>query len=258
MIIQGAGASTSTMTEPSGWTPIIISGAKCKASPLPPDWTASNAYTAPTTILPTVGNAGGFVFSISSNCTSGATEPVTWNQTSGGTQTDGTCTWTDIGVNYELQLAAAYRIANEPSPPVPPDAPGTPLTWSWTGSFVGSMVNDVFNNVSATTPLDVTGTATCTNGIAGANIPAAKITPTVANDAIVALYGASGAGSQITLPLVNPLLPIVSENDFGFGPTNNNAWNATFNLGAGPSYGPYGATQTVAGETVAVLLSLQP
>lgn len=70
-------------------------------------WTASYPYcTGSVTCLiqPTSGsdfkatNAGGFVYLASGACTSGTVQPKPFNQTVGGTTTDGTCTWTNQGV----------------------------------------------------------------------------------------------------------------------------------------------------------------
>jgi hypothetical protein len=83
-----------------------IDGVHVGCSVTLPDWQANHAYTAGAMITPTVGNTGSggsggalgyYSFNNASNCTSGATEPGTWNQTLGGTQSDGTCTWTDYG-----------------------------------------------------------------------------------------------------------------------------------------------------------------
>jgi hypothetical protein len=79
------------------------------------DWAASSAYGTggawKTFIEPTVGNTGVFgahyVFQETvASCTSGGTEPGTWNQTVGGTTSDGTCTWKNTGVagHYKNQL----------------------------------------------------------------------------------------------------------------------------------------------------------
>jgi hypothetical protein len=49
---------------------------------------------------PQVGNTGDYVYEITScsgACTTGITEPATWNQTAGGTQIDGTITYTNEG-----------------------------------------------------------------------------------------------------------------------------------------------------------------
>lgn len=67
-------------------------------------WSASFAYTANTMIAPTSlsnfqsTNPGNFVYQTSSNCTSGTTQPKPFNQTVGGTTTDGTCTWLNLGI----------------------------------------------------------------------------------------------------------------------------------------------------------------
>jgi len=66
------------------------------------DW-ASETYPANFQYLSppsNEGNGGGYVYQATScngACTSGSTEPATWNQTVGGTTTDGTITWTNKG-----------------------------------------------------------------------------------------------------------------------------------------------------------------
>ena len=75
-------------------------------------WSPSYQYcngTTMCTISPTMNtanlgtNPGNFVYKTSTTCTSGGTQPKPFNQTVGGTTTDGTgptaCTWVNIGVN---------------------------------------------------------------------------------------------------------------------------------------------------------------
>lgn len=69
------------------------------------DWTASHAYSEGNIIGPlsnnagsgTAGGIGGYNFQAEGNCTSSGTEPNPWNQTPGMTQSDGSCTWLNIG-----------------------------------------------------------------------------------------------------------------------------------------------------------------
>jgi hypothetical protein len=91
------------------------------------DWQANHAYSANTIITPTVGNPGSgssggaighYSFGITSSCTSGATEPGTWNQALGGSQSDGSCSWTDYGNGRTDVFLAVLPIASTP--------PGTP------------------------------------------------------------------------------------------------------------------------------------
>jgi len=56
----------------------------------PGNWTATTAETLGTLIKPTTGNSGAYVFKCTVAGTTGSTEPSTWNQTVGGTTTDGT------------------------------------------------------------------------------------------------------------------------------------------------------------------------
>ena len=252
LVIQGAGASTATITAPSGWTAITPTW-PCKGSE-PPNWKADNVYTASATIMPAVGNAGGFVFEVSSSCTSGAVEPVAWSQENGGTMYDGTCVWVNIGVPYELQMAAAWRIATAA------DGPATLLTWNWSIGAAASVVNTLYDNVSTSSPIDVVGSATCTFGTAGASVPASPITTNVADDALVGLFGAAGASQQLELPLSNAMNPVADEDDIGIGPANLNAYVLSLIAGNGApgKYGPFTATQTADGESVGVVLSLAP
>jgi len=74
-------------------------GTSTSCIPKGPIWNASYAYAAGYTITPaTPNNAGGYSYRISTACTAGGTQPGTWNQAVGGTQTDGGCTWTNVGV----------------------------------------------------------------------------------------------------------------------------------------------------------------
>jgi len=65
-----------------------------------PDWQATHAYTEGVVIRPLTGNAGFYTFSVAhlGDGTSGGSPPA-WNQTPGGTTTDGTVTWTTIDVD---------------------------------------------------------------------------------------------------------------------------------------------------------------
>lgn len=65
----------------------------------PPDWTAATPEALNTLIRPSTGNAGGFAFRCTVPGTTGASEPATWNQTVGGTVSDGTVTWTNAGLH---------------------------------------------------------------------------------------------------------------------------------------------------------------
>lgn len=79
-------------------------------------WSASFAYTGTPTIQPTETssfkptNAGGFVYQASGSCTSGAIQPVTFNQVIGGTTTDGTCTWTNLGIGNQRADVVLYLL----------------------------------------------------------------------------------------------------------------------------------------------------
>lgn len=65
------------------------------------DWLANQTYPANFQYLaPQLGNTGHFAYQATActgTCTSGSTEPSEWNQTGGGTTTDGGITWTNVG-----------------------------------------------------------------------------------------------------------------------------------------------------------------
>jgi len=234
--IQGAGASAATITAPSGWTAVTPTW-PCSVSP--PDWTASNSYTNNSVILPTVGNPGGYSFQPSGpSCTSGATEPATWNQTIDQTTSDHTCTWVNEGVGiWEVQIAAAWRIATAS------DGPLTSLTWGFSGNFLGSVVNTVYTNVSSSTPIDVVGSPVCLAGPAGAFLTASAVKTSVDNDMLVGLFGAAGTGQDLLL-LLGHLTEIAREDDFAVGPVNSNTFISTRDpffpqAGVAGWYGPF-------------------
>jgi len=63
-----------------------------------PVWSGNYAYPAGYTIDPVMANnPGQYAFQLSAGCTSGGTQPATWNQTVSGTQADGSCGWINIG-----------------------------------------------------------------------------------------------------------------------------------------------------------------
>jgi ASPM-SPD-2-Hydin domain-containing protein len=65
-----------------------------------PNWKASTAYAFGARVNPLTNNAGDYIYQIILNAnvgTSGGSAP-TWNQTPGGTQTDGTITWQNVGL----------------------------------------------------------------------------------------------------------------------------------------------------------------
>jgi hypothetical protein len=67
-----------------------------------PDWSAGHPYGAGAVVGPLANNvgqgngAGGFNYQASGSCVSGANEP-NWNQTVAATQSDGSCTWVNVG-----------------------------------------------------------------------------------------------------------------------------------------------------------------
>ena len=69
----------------------------------PANWEATTVEAVGAFIKPTADNAGGFIFKATTAGTTGSTEPTTWSQTVGGTVTDGTVTWTNVGVNGYIE-----------------------------------------------------------------------------------------------------------------------------------------------------------
>jgi hypothetical protein len=86
-----------------------------------PDWPASTTVAANALLWPESGNNGGYVYRTSASCTTGSTEPSPWTQTAGGTQTDGGCSWSNIGT-YRGDVMVLSLSASGPtqsiSPPV--------------------------------------------------------------------------------------------------------------------------------------------
>lgn len=67
-------------------------------------WVLNTNYFNGSILFPTSGNAGLFYFESLASCRSGGTQPTTWNQTIGGTTTDNTCTWNNIGLSRVVPL----------------------------------------------------------------------------------------------------------------------------------------------------------
>jgi hypothetical protein len=89
------GANGCLMIPYGGSNPRFTNGA------LYPGWT-TGPKTAGTRIIPTAGNAGGYLFEVKTAGTSGASPPLLWSQipatgTSTSDTTDGGVTWTNIG-----------------------------------------------------------------------------------------------------------------------------------------------------------------
>jgi hypothetical protein len=62
-------------------------------------WASKNSYPNLALIIPTSGNVNGYNFSAQGSCVSGSTQPTSWTQTVGATQSplDGNCTWRNEG-----------------------------------------------------------------------------------------------------------------------------------------------------------------
>lgn len=84
------------------------------------DWVASAAHNTTDlviTLSPTVGNAGGYLYQVTtSGISAGVGLEPAWGQTIGGTTTDGTVIWTNVGKGGQGQAgtwyAAVYRVGN--------------------------------------------------------------------------------------------------------------------------------------------------
>lgn len=63
----------------------------------PPDWYASGSLASGALLWPRTNNGGLYVYTNSSACTLSSLGPNPWNQTVGGTQSNGGCTLTNIG-----------------------------------------------------------------------------------------------------------------------------------------------------------------
>lgn len=93
-------------------------------------WSSHHTYTN-STITPTSGNAGTFSYTQTGTCLSSTgAGPGSWNQTLGGTTTDGTCTFTNAGVdNARGDVVIAWLNSGGGSPPLitSPPAPAIGL-----------------------------------------------------------------------------------------------------------------------------------
>lgn len=114
------------------WTPLSTSTVADHAylvTANAPDWQSTHAYASGAVIGPLTNNAGigagfpcdgtcgGYNFQAAGACTSGGSNPNPWNQTVGGTQADGGCTWTNVG-------GATAAITQDGFDSVNPDTPG--------------------------------------------------------------------------------------------------------------------------------------
>lgn len=130
------------------WTPLSITQSAALSSVVTlgaPDWQANHSYTcsagAPCQIGPLtnnggtgIGGAGGFNYEATANCTSGGSAPM-WNQTfPSGTQSDGTCTWTNIGGGTSEGPGGSGFCAANPDTPASSDATCSALSGGDTAS----------------------------------------------------------------------------------------------------------------------------
>lgn len=96
-------ASTSSTTEtlvaivPFG-TDAFGTTVRIPLSQIPaPDWAANTAYLIYKVLAPQTNNAGSFCFAATKSGFSGGTVPGAWNQTIGGTTSDGSTNWINVG-----------------------------------------------------------------------------------------------------------------------------------------------------------------
>lgn len=70
--------------------------------PVIADWAASTSYVNGSLILPTLNNPGGYTFRATQAGKSGSSEPVSWPQSLGAPQADGTTNWVNVGVGVNV------------------------------------------------------------------------------------------------------------------------------------------------------------
>jgi hypothetical protein len=79
-----------------------------------PDWQANYSYSNLAYILPLANNSASYNYSAQGACTSGSSEP-SFNQTIGGTTTDGSCTWLNEG-GGPAGVGAHWCVINRDAP----------------------------------------------------------------------------------------------------------------------------------------------
>jgi hypothetical protein len=70
--------------------------------------TYANGVISGMIVYPTTGNAGNYLYQASAACTGQATGTPTWNQTVGGTNSDGSCTMTNVGTGGQEDTGSQY------------------------------------------------------------------------------------------------------------------------------------------------------
>jgi hypothetical protein len=87
-----------------------------------PAWAATTTRRANDVLLPVNNNAAGdyFVLNTSISCVGGSSEPNPWNQSVAGTQADGECSWTNVGLGLvpTANTTATMTKAGNPVPSV--------------------------------------------------------------------------------------------------------------------------------------------
>jgi len=202
------------------------------------------------------GEAGLFLISVVAIQGTGAsTATITLPSTPGAWTAIGN--WScNSGFGSEIQIAAAYRITTGS------DAPGVQFSWSFSDPFEGSVVNTVYRNVNASTPIDAIGAPTCALGSAGSIVTAAPVITTVSDDVLIATFAAAGTNNDTSLTVGSLLGPVVGQDNSALGPADFNGFALTTDLppssGDPGSYGPYTAVQNAAGESIAILITAKP
>jgi hypothetical protein len=89
-------------------------------------WQSLYQYPKNTYIIPAVNNPGSYVFVSLNARTSGSSEPPLWNQTRGGTQSDGTVVWQNIGEFTKCNFSNGSCLV---PPDLYPDGSGANKIW---------------------------------------------------------------------------------------------------------------------------------
>lgn len=108
--LSGTGQQTNvTLFEDGGGTAVFDATAQEGR-----DWKVSYGYAAAYKIIPALNNPGAYAFesNYTSSCTTSSTEPSSWNQTYGGTTSDNTCTWTNVGSFGEVNASGTFSLNN--------------------------------------------------------------------------------------------------------------------------------------------------
>jgi hypothetical protein len=180
-------------------------------------WAANLAYSTGQTIV----DPGGYVQQVTTAGTSGGTIP-SFNETVGGTTSDGSVTWTNEGVNSCLNMGAGVACAPGTGPGLlmggdnwlcgpgsTAVTTGTSLTCAppeppQIGATTASTIPPGENN--AGDPWYVASDCVLTGGLAGAPCPL-NVMSSVLGAADIGPKGSTGASNSLFVPVVNMPLP---------------------------------------------------